>query len=119
EQAAGGAAVDSTPEGTRLMNYILQNERGCDAALRRLEIGRKPDRPGPKRAPKEPEAAPVAAEPEPEPPPQPPAPADVAATRPTIEATETERDDVPGLLTADTDADFSTLEAIADPTQSA
>ena len=35
EQEAGGAAVDSSPEGIRLMNYITNNEKGFDAALRR------------------------------------------------------------------------------------
>ena len=60
QQAAAGAAVETTPEGTRLSNYILANEKGCDAALRRLELMRKPDRPGPKRGPKQPVApAPV------------------------------------------------------------
>ena len=71
EQAAGGAAVDSTPAGTRLMNYILANEKGCDAAGSALESKRKPDRPGPKSGPKKPEADPAAAAPRPEPPPEP------------------------------------------------
>ena len=38
------AGVDATPEGGRLANYIFGNERGCDAALRRLEIRQKPTR---------------------------------------------------------------------------
>ena len=43
-----GAGVNKTPEGTRLTNYISANDRGCDAALRRLEIQQKPVRgPGP------------------------------------------------------------------------
>ena len=40
------AGVDATPEGSRLAGYIFGNERGCDAALRRLEIRQKPTRPG-------------------------------------------------------------------------
>ena len=76
EQEAGGAAVDSSPEGIRIMNYITNNEKGCDAALRRIELGRKPDRPGPKRGPKKPKGDrdPAATAPEP-----PAEPADVAA----------------------------------------
>ena len=71
EQEAGGAAADSSPEGLRLMNYITNNEKGFDMALRRIELGRKPDRPGPKRAPKKSEAVPaeaaeIEAEPQPE-----------------------------------------------------
>ena len=42
--AAEGALVDTSPEGTRLSNYIDKVDRGCDAALRRLEIRQKPKR---------------------------------------------------------------------------
>ena len=139
EDATAGAAVDATPEGTRLTNYILANEKGCDAALRRLELMRKPDRPGPKRGPKPPVAAP--AEPKPELPTEPAAaeapgpmpvpdavssdaqatvaaevPADDRAPRSTIEAAEPTSVDEPALVTAEPVADFSTVEPIAEST---
>ena len=56
QNAAESALVETTPEGSRLSSYILANERGCDSALRRLEIRQNPDRPGPKRGPKKPAA---------------------------------------------------------------
>ena len=90
------ARVDLTPDGHRLTNYILGSDRGCLAALRRLEIRQKPDRPAPKRRPRKPEAAAAAspqAEPEPEPKPQ----------------------DDPGSSTAQAGADISTVEAISEP----
>ena len=42
QNQAEGALVDSTPAGARVLNYILGVDRGCDAALRRLEIRQKP-----------------------------------------------------------------------------
>jgi len=130
EQEAGGAAVDSSPGGIRLMTYITNNEKGCDAALRRIELGRKPDRPGSKRAPKKSEAAPVAAAPKPESSREPAAfatdvqglfaaevPAGDAATPRMTQATEIEQDDVPGPLTGETSADFWTVEAVEEPAQ--
>jgi hypothetical protein len=135
EQAVGGAAADSSPEGIRLMNYITNNEKGFDAALRRIELGRKPDRPGSKRAPKESGAAAsvaaeVAAEPQPEPPavavtvaadvqePVAAAVPDGDAPTPTMTGvTEITQDDVPRPLTAEAGAEFSTYEAIEEPAQ--
>ncbi len=90
------ARVDLTPDGNRLTNYILGSDRGCLAALRRLEIRQKPDRPAPKRRSRKPEAEAAAipqAEPEPEPKPQ----------------------DDPGSSTAQAGADISTVEAISEP----
>jgi hypothetical protein len=134
EQQAGGAAVDSSPEGIRLMGYITSNEKGCDAALRRLELGRKPDRPGPKGGPKKPVAAPAAASPMPESSPEPAdvaadvhdtvgaeVPAEDAATVTTTQGTETQEqagNDFPESEQARvTGADFSTLQAIEEPAQ--
>ncbi len=55
QDVVAGAGVEATPEGIRLSNHILANEKGCDSALRRLEIMRKPDRTGPKRGPRSPD----------------------------------------------------------------
>ncbi len=60
---AGGAAADSSPEGLRLMGYITSNEKGFDAALKCIEVGRRPHRPGPKRGPKSSGDAPAEAAP--------------------------------------------------------
>ncbi len=131
EQEVGGAAVDSSPEGIRIMNYITNNEKGFDMALRRIELGRRPDRPGPKRAPKKSEAVPAEVAPKAESSPEPatiaadvqePVAAEVpedAAAAPTMtQATEIEQDDVPGPLTGETGAGVSTYEAIEEPAPS-
>ena len=107
QDAVAGAAVEATPEGIRLSNHILANEKGCDSALRRLEIMRKPDRTGPKRGPKPgPEAGP---KPGPDGAPKPTVatdaqvtvaaavPADDVAPPPTIDAAKPKRVDEPGL----------------------
>ncbi len=90
EQQAGGAAVDSSPEGIRLMSYITGNEKGCDAALRRIELGRKSDRPGPKRALKTSAATPERA----------PEPAAVAADVHDTVADEVPAEDAASLTTS-------------------
>jgi hypothetical protein len=118
QDAVAGAGVEATPAGISVSNYILANERGCDSALRRLEIMRKPDRTGPKRGPQPgPEGGPkptvatdaqvtVAAA----------VPADDVAPPPTIEAAEPKRVDEPGLMTAETAANYCAVEAIEEET---
>ncbi len=51
QNAAVAAAVQTTREGIQIWNYIQGVDRGCDAALRRLEIRQKPPQPGPRRTP--------------------------------------------------------------------
>ncbi len=135
---AGSASADASPEGIPVMNYITSNERGFDHALRRIELGRKPDRPGPKRGPKTPEAAPTAG-PEPESDPEPvevsiavaadvqepvaaEVPAGDVATPITIQATDIEQNLSASEATeepapAQPSADSSTSEAIERPVQ--
>jgi hypothetical protein len=54
---ASAARVELTAESHKLANYIQGYDRGCLAALRRLEIRQEPERPGPKRGPKKAERA--------------------------------------------------------------
>ena len=112
EDETGAAAVDATPAGISVANYIHANDRGIDAALRRLESRKKASHPGPTRGPKKPVA-----------------PADVSPTmkgrcawsgirnpsrrRATLEPMG---DDDPGLPTAPNEANVSTVEPIADST---
>ena len=125
QDVVAGAGVEATPGGTSLSNHILANEKGCDSALRRLEIMRKPDRTGPKRGPKPgPEGGPKRPEGGPKPTVATDAqvtvaaavPADDVAPPPTIEAAEPKRVDEPGLMTAETTADYFTVEAIEEET---
>ena len=51
------AALDVTPAGMSLANAIDKAEKSCLAAIRRLQAGRTPVRPGPKRGPKKAESA--------------------------------------------------------------
>ena len=106
EDATAGAGVEATPEGTRISNYILNNEKGCDAALRRLEIMRKPDRPGPKRGAQPTVAAAAAAAAGGE-----PGAVDGRARRGFLDSRSHCRANP-----AEPGADFSTVEAIAEPT---
>ena len=135
QNRAEGALLDSSPEGAKLVNLILAVDRGCDAALKRLEIRRKPERPGPKRGPKKAEA-PAAASPPAEPPPaaadampdpipaalatidaaevptEDPTPAVVTAT----EAAEPNREDDPGRSLAEPGADRPIVEPVSEET---
>ena len=51
------ASLDTTPAGISLANAIDKSDKSCLAAIRRLQAGRTPDRPGPKRGPKKAESA--------------------------------------------------------------
>jgi hypothetical protein len=44
------ACLDATPAGISLANAIDKSDRSCLAAIRRLQAGRTPNRPGPNRA---------------------------------------------------------------------
>ena len=54
---AAVACMDATPEGTKLANQVDKLDRGCMAAIRRLESRQKPDRRAPKRDAKKAETA--------------------------------------------------------------
>jgi hypothetical protein len=114
---AEGAPGDVTVEGQRLSNHIQANARGFLAALRRLEIRQQPERPGPKRGPRQP---------------QPPADAiDDLVARPQASPDANEPMEVPTLVAApvdatvvteppaETGADISRDEPILDPTPGA
>jgi hypothetical protein len=51
------ASLDVTPAGMSLASAIDKAEKSCLAAIRRLQAGRTPVRPGPKRGPKKAESA--------------------------------------------------------------
>ena len=51
------ATLDTTPAGMSLASAIDKAEKSCLAAIRRLQTGRAPVRPGPKRGPKQTESA--------------------------------------------------------------
>jgi hypothetical protein len=124
------ARVAGSADEQVLWRYIQSNDRGCMAALRRLEIRQKPDGPGPKRGSKKPEAPAAtsdfaAARPEAELKPEPDAPGlvpaavadevwseDVAAAIPTTEADEPNAEGDESSSTAEADADFFTVEPI-------
>jgi hypothetical protein len=118
QNAAFAASVDSTPEGHRLWGYIQGNEKGCDAALRRLENRRRPPAAGStkseirnklqirmEKAQKRPAAsAPMTLTPADDP---------AAAPRTTVEAgAATKEDPIPS--TAPPESGNSTFEAISE-----
>ena len=51
------ASLDATPAGMSLASAIDKSDKSCLAAIRRLQAGRTPDQPGPKRGPKKAETA--------------------------------------------------------------